>query len=36
LAVTASDSRVLVVWITAASLDPNDPVGGYALYACAP
>jgi hypothetical protein len=36
VAVAASDSRVLVAWITAASLDANDPVGGYALYACAP
>jgi uncharacterized protein YaiE (UPF0345 family) len=36
LAITASDSRVLVTWITATDLGPDDPVGGYALYACAP
>ncbi len=36
LAIAASDSRVLVAWITATALGPDDPVGGYALYACAP
>jgi hypothetical protein len=36
LAIAASDSRVLVAWMTATTLGPNDPVGGYALYACAP
>lgn len=36
LAIAASDSRVLVAWMTATSLGPDDPVGGYALYACAP
>jgi len=36
LAIAASSSRVLVAWITATDLGPDDPVGGYALYACAP
>ncbi len=36
VAIAASDSRVLVAWITAIDLGPDDPVGGYALYACAP
>jgi hypothetical protein len=36
LAIAASDSRVLVVWMTATSLGPDDPVGGYAVYACSP
>jgi hypothetical protein len=36
VAIAASDSRVLVTWITAANLGPNDPTGGYAVYACAP
>jgi hypothetical protein len=36
VAIAASDSRVLVAWLTAISLGPDDPVGGYALYACAP
>jgi hypothetical protein len=36
VALAASDTRVAVVWITAANLGPNDAVGGYALYACAP
>jgi hypothetical protein len=36
VAIAASDSRVLVAWLTATSLGPDDPVGGYALYACAP
>jgi hypothetical protein len=36
IAIAASDSRVLVAWMTATSLGPDDPVGGYALYACAP
>jgi hypothetical protein len=36
VAIAASDSRVLVTWITAINIGPNDPVGGYALYACAP
>ncbi|MGD0528412.1 MAG: hypothetical protein ABSE49_24970 [Polyangiaceae bacterium] len=36
IAIAASDSRVLVAWITATDLGPDDPVGGYALYACAP
>jgi hypothetical protein len=36
IAVAASDSRVLVAWLTATSLGPDDPVGGYALFACSP
>lgn len=36
VAIAASDSRVLVVWMTAINIGPNDPVGGYAVYACAP
>jgi hypothetical protein len=34
--VAASDSRVAVAWITAATLGSSDAVGGYALYACSP
>jgi len=36
VAVAASDTRVVVVWTTASTLGPNDAVGGYAVYACAP
>lgn len=36
LAVGASESRVLVVWVNARELLPNDIVGGYALFACTP
>jgi len=36
VAVAAAGSRVLVTWITALNLAPNDPLGGYALFACAP
>jgi hypothetical protein len=36
LALAVSDSRVAVVWVTAANLGPNDAVGGYAVYACSP
>lgn len=36
IAVAASDSRVIVAWLTAAQLGPDDPVGGYALFACSP
>jgi hypothetical protein len=36
LAVALSDTRMLVAWITATDLGPDDPLGGYALYACAP
>jgi hypothetical protein len=36
LALAASDSRVAVVWVTAANLGVNDAVGGYAVYACSP
>lgn len=36
VAIAASDTRVVVVWTTASTLGPNDAVGGYAVYACAP
>lgn len=36
VAVAMSDTQLLVVWLTATDLGPDDPVGGYALYACAP
>jgi hypothetical protein len=36
VAIAASDSRVAVAWITAATLGSSDAVGGYALYACSP
>jgi len=36
VAVAAGGSRVLVTWVTALNLAPNDPLGGYALFACAP
>jgi hypothetical protein len=36
VAIAASDSRVLVAWVTAINIGPNDPLGGYAVYACAP
>jgi len=36
LAIAMSDTRLLVAWLTATDLGPDDPVGGYALYACAP
>jgi hypothetical protein len=36
VAMAASSSRVLVTWITQTNLGPNDPVGGYALFACSP
>lgn len=34
IAVAASDTRVVVVWATGTTLGANDPVGGYAVYAC--
>lgn len=34
IAVAASDTRVAVVWASGTTLDPNDPVGGYAVFAC--
>jgi hypothetical protein len=36
VAVAASNTRVAVVWGTEASLQPNDAVGGYAVFACTP
>src|SRR6185503_16375773 len=33
IAIAASATRVAVVWATGATLDMNDPVGGYAVYA---
>jgi hypothetical protein len=36
VAIAANDSRVLVVWTTAATLGPSDPLGAYALFACSP
>jgi hypothetical protein len=36
VAVAASDTRVTVVWTTGKTLTDNDPVGGYAIFACAP
>jgi hypothetical protein len=36
VSIAANDSRVLVAWVTAANLAPDDPLGGYALFACAP
>jgi hypothetical protein len=36
VSVTASDTRVAVVWGTAKSLGTNDNVGGYAVFACTP
>jgi hypothetical protein len=34
IAIAASATRVIVVWATGSVLDMNDPVGGYAVYAC--
>lgn len=34
IAVAASDTRVAVVWASGTTLAPNDPVGGYAVFAC--
>jgi hypothetical protein len=36
LALAMSDTQLLVAWLTATDLGPDDPVGGYALYACEP
>jgi hypothetical protein len=36
VAVTATDTRVAVVWGTGMTLGMNDPVGGYAVFACTP
>ncbi len=36
VAVTTSGNRVAVAWSTAGRLDINKPVGGYAIFACAP
>jgi hypothetical protein len=36
VSIAASDSRVIVAWVTAGNLAPDDPLGGYALFACAP
>jgi hypothetical protein len=36
VAVAASDTRVAVVWATESTLEPNDAVGGYAVFACTP
>ncbi len=34
VSVTATETRVAVAWTTAKELDSNDPVGGYAVFAC--
>jgi hypothetical protein len=34
VAVAVTDSRVGVVWTTKRTLEPNDPAGGYAVFAC--
>lgn len=36
VAVAATNSRVAVVWTTKKTLLPNDPAGGYAVFACTP
>lgn len=36
LAVAMSGAQVLVTWVTASKPGPNDAIGGWALYACAP
>jgi hypothetical protein len=36
VSVAASDTRVAVVWGTGRQLGDNDPVGGYAVFACTP
>ncbi len=36
VAIAASSTRVAVVWTTQKTLLERDPVGGYAVYACAP
>ncbi len=34
VSVTATSTRVAVAWTTAKVLEDNDPVGGYAVFAC--
>jgi hypothetical protein len=34
VAVAATPTRVAVVWTTQKELDPDDPAGGYAVFAC--
>lgn len=34
--VAANQNRVLVAWTTATELKDNDPIGGYAIFACEP
>jgi hypothetical protein len=36
VSLAASPSQVLVAWVTGTTLGPDDPVGGWALYACPP
>ena len=36
VAVAASATQVLVAWVRGTSLGANEPVGGWALYACGP
>jgi hypothetical protein len=36
VAIAASGTRVAIVWTTQKTLLERDPVGGYAVYACAP
>jgi hypothetical protein len=36
VAVATSGNRVAVAWSTAGRIDINKPVGGYAIFACAP
>jgi hypothetical protein len=36
VSLAASPSQVLVTWVTGTTLGPDDSVGGWALYACAP
>jgi len=36
VAVATSGNRVAVVWTSASKIDINKPVGGYAVFACAP
>jgi hypothetical protein len=36
VAVAASADEVLVAWVTGTNLNPNEAVGGWALYACSP
>jgi len=36
VAITATDSRVAIAWTTARQLGADEPVGGYAVFSCAP